>query len=135
MTPWRCYPTDDILTVIMLMLEYVRWWYGRGWADEISRTKVRLASLGAMFSVGILLRTLFAPWKRIISYPGAGLDAHLRAILDNLVSRAIGFVVRIIVLISAGCMFVLVGAASLVGIVLWPLAPVAGLALILWGLL
>jgi hypothetical protein len=117
------------------MLEFVKWWYGPGWADTVIDSKKRLLTLGEMFSVAILLRTLFAPWKRIISYPGSGLEAHMRAILDNLVSRVIGFFVRIMVLFSASVMFVLFCVIGLVQIATWPLLPLAGAGLIVWGLL
>lgn len=119
----------------MLVLTFFNWWYGRGWRGEIAAAKRRLDSVGTLFSVAILLRTLFSPWRRIISYPGAGFDAHLRAMLDNLVSRVIGFVVRISVLMSAAVIFVLLAVVGLVQILLWPLLPLLSITLIVWGLL
>lgn len=119
----------------MLMLEFVRWWYGRGWAGALKRAAHNLSVLADLFSVTILLRTLFAPWKRIITYPGAGLDAHLRAFLDNLVSRFIGFFVRLMVLIAAGVMFVVVWVFSYAQVILWPFIPIGAVILIIWGLL
>lgn len=83
-----------------------------------------------MFSVPSLMRTLFAPWKRIVTNPGAGLNAHLSAIGDNLVSRAIGFTVRVFVLIAALVSIVIIVAVGVVQIVLWPLVPL----LIVYGL-
>jgi hypothetical protein len=119
----------------MFMLDLFVWWYGAGWAGVLKSTRKRLERLGDMFSISILMRTLFSPWRRIISYPGAGLDAKLRAFGDNLVSRCIGFVIRAFVLVSAtivfGCMLV-IGLAELIA---WPLVPVAGVALIAKGLL
>jgi hypothetical protein len=119
----------------MLMLEFVRWWYGRGWAGALKRAERNLVTLADLFSISILLRTLFAPWKRIISYPGAGLEAHVRAFLDNLVSRFIGFLVRIMVLLAAGVMFIVVWLLSYIQVLLWPFLPIAGLGLVVWGLL
>lgn len=76
-----------------------------------------------MFSVPILLRTLFAPWKRIITYPGASIDAKIRAFGDNMVSRAVGFSVRLLVLFSAGIMLVLVSTVAVIELVVWPFLP------------
>lgn len=118
----------------MAALALIQWWYGRGWSGVIKANQQRLLHLADMFSVEILVRTMFAPWKRIITYPGAGLDAHLRAWVDNLVSRVVGFFIRSFVLFSAA---VAVLALSLLGVaelVFWPLAPLAGVALIIWGL-
>jgi hypothetical protein len=118
----------------MLMVAMLKWWYTAGWGLMFARSSQRLNALGASFSVGTLLRTLFAPWKRIISFPGAGLDAHLRAMLDNLVSRAVGFVVRIFVLLAVGVLAILELLLGLVGIVLWPLLPVFVVVSLLKGL-
>jgi hypothetical protein len=88
-----------------------------------------------MFSIRILLRTLFSPWRRIITYPGAGLDAKMRAFGDNLVSRCIGFTIRSFVLFAAAIAFILLGLLALLELVVWPLVPLAGVALIVKGLL
>ncbi len=85
----------------------------------------RLQKTLAMFSVPSLIRTLFAPWKRIVTNPGAGLSAHLSAIGDNMVSRAIGFTVRLFVLIAALVSVILVSIIGVIQIALWPLVPLA----------
>lgn len=76
-----------------------------------------------MFSVPILLRTWLAPWRRIVTYPGATLDAKLRAMGDNLVSRAVGFTVRTLVLFTALLALVFTVLLNFVQIALWPLVP------------
>jgi hypothetical protein len=119
----------------MLAYEFLRWWYGPGWVGIGQNLKRRLGALSETFSVGILLRTLFAPWRRIVTYPGAGIGAHLRAMGDNLVSRFIGFLVRLTVLIAAAAssaVLLLLGALQLAA---WPVLPVAALGLLVWGLL
>ena len=123
------------MSVTMFMLGLFSWWYGAGWAGVMQATQRRLSKLAEMFSIGILLQTLFSPWRRIITYPGAGIDAKLRAFGDNLVSRCIGFTVRFFVLISAGVAFVVLGLAGLLEIILWPLVPLLAVGLIITGLL
>lgn len=119
----------------MFMLDLVSWWYGAGWKGTLSATKRRLQGLADMFSVDILLRTLFSPWKRIITPPRAGLDARLRAFGDNFVSRCIGFTVRFFVLLAAGLSYVGLLLIGLAELLLWPLLPVIGVGLIVWGVL
>lgn len=54
---------------------------------------------------------------------GKGLDGKMQAFLDNLISRAVGFVVRVIVLFTAAFMIVgslLLGVAIVIA---WPLIP------------
>lgn len=116
------------------MLELVKWWYGRGWQLMFRASLSRLSRLNDVFSVDILLRTLFAPWRRIVTYPGAGIDAHLRAMLDNFVSRCVGFVVRISVLFVVFVLAVLQVGIGIAQVLIWPLFPLLSLAAVVWGL-
>jgi hypothetical protein len=119
----------------MFMLDLFSWWYGAGWSGVVRSTGRRLNSLGEMFSTKILLRTLFSPWKRIMTYPGAGLDARMRAFGDNLVSRCIGFVIRSFVLFAAFIAFIFLGCLGLIELLFWPLVPLVAIALIVKGVL
>ena len=119
----------------MLIVAFLQWWYGPGWRDASSRLTSRLRMTYLSFSVPILLRTMFAPWRRIITPPGSSLDQRLKAIADNMVSRAVGFTVRLMALLAAA--LILAGYTVFGGIlvVLWPLLPILGPALIVGGLL
>jgi hypothetical protein len=104
-----------------MLLEFLTWWYSKGWLDFVKKINQWITGIWRMFSVSILLKTLFQPWKRIISPPGKSLDAIVRAMIDNLVSRVIGFTVRMLVLTAAlivTSMAAMVGGAVSLG---WPL--------------
>lgn len=116
-----------------LAIEFFSWWYGAGWVLAFRGAQKRFVKTSRTFSVPILLRTLFAPWKRIISYPGAGLDAHMRAMVDNIFSRAVGFWVRAIVLLTAFIMLAAVGVVALAEVIIWPLLPLAVPVFIILG--
>ncbi|HYH36344.1 MAG TPA: hypothetical protein VD706_02480 [Candidatus Saccharimonadales bacterium] len=107
----------------MLVLSFLSWWYGPGWKMVFNSLGPRMKSVSAGFSVVQLFRTLFQPWRRIISYPGASLDAKMRAWGDNMVSRAIGFFVRSSVLVAAFFTFIVVGLATILEVLVWPLLP------------
>lgn len=107
----------------MLFVEFFKWWYGEGWRQAGKGALGLVKKVQLSFSTGILLKTLFAPWKRIITPPGRSLDEKMRAMVDNLVSRTVGFFVRIFSLIAV---LVLTAGAAVVGItmaVCWPLIP------------
>jgi hypothetical protein len=111
--------------LVMLALSFFSWWYGRGWARLLGSFVDRLSAVLAEFSVTQLLRTIFAPWRRIISYPGASLADRWQAGLDNLFSRVIGFIVRLLVLIIAFICLVVVALLTALEIIIWPLLPLA----------
>jgi hypothetical protein len=83
----------------------------------------------------MLARTLFSPWRRIISYGGGSLGERGRAALDNIISRFVGLGVRISALVAAIIIMTLNVIIGGLWLVLWPLLPVAGPLLIAWGLL
>ncbi len=117
----------------MLMLEFFHWWYGDGWRRLGRELTHDLGRIWAGLSVPLLLGTLFAPWRRIVSVGSGGFDAQIRAAIDNLVSRCVGATVRTIVLLAA---FVLTFGRLILGIgelVAWPLLPPLTLALLLFG--
>lgn len=88
-----------------------------------------------MFSAAQLLKTLFAPWRRIITYPGASLADRWKAWGDNLFSRIIGFVVRLIVLLAALVALTIVAVVTAIEMLLWPLLPLAIPGCLIAGLL
>lgn len=117
----------------MLPIAFITWWYSSGWQRIAHKFKTRSASISATLSIGLLSRTLFQPWRRIISYSGRGLGQQIAAMADNAVSRFIGSLVRGSVLIAG--VFTICAAAllTLLELIVWPLLPLAPLALIVVG--
>lgn len=119
---------------VMIALEILTWWYRSGWAQVAKNAQQRFFKVSHLFSVPILVRTLFAPWRRIITYPGASIEAKFRAMGDNLVSRVVGFTVRSFVLLSAGVMLVAVCVVAVLQLIIWPLIPPAIVISLIKGL-
>jgi hypothetical protein len=117
------------------MMEFVRWWYGPGWVHLVRSSVQRVRGLALAFSLPILIRTLFAPWRRIISYGSKSFQDSMRAALDNFISRFVGFGVRVIVMLTAIVLIILSSLLSLVAVICWPLLPIVGIGLIIRGLL
>ena len=119
----------------MLVVAFLQWWYGPGWRDAASRLMLKLNETYLNFSMPILLRTMFAPWRRIISAPGGSLEQKMRALVDNAVSRLVGFVVRLMALIAACVLLALYTVIGGLIVLLWPAWPVLGPVLVVVGLL
>lgn len=107
-----------------MFFEFFRWWYGPGWIGAWKSTIKWTKNVQREFSIPVLLKTLFAPWKRIIAPPGRSLDEKMRGLLDNLTSRAVGFSVRAGALVASVFMTAFTFLAGLAFTVIWPLLPV-----------
>ena len=70
-----------------------------------------------------------------MTYPGASLQDKFRAWADNMFSRAVGFVVRVFVLIGALGSMALIVLATIIEILIWPLLPFAVPASLIAGLI
>jgi len=119
----------------MVILTLLSWWYRQGWLEVYKRAGERLVQVSHLFSLPILIRTLGAPWRRIVTQPGASIDAKIRAFGDNLVSRAIGFSVRFLVLIAAGLILLLTAIFGVLALVLWPVVPLAVVGCVVMGIM
>lgn len=118
-----------------MIIELLRWWYGAGWLAQIKRIQSRSANVAHAFSASALLKTLFAPWRRIQFGGGKGLDAKMQAAVDNFVSRVVGFTSRFIVLLAALIMIAGTVLLSIGIVIVWPVLPLAIVAGIIKGFL
>lgn len=119
----------------MFIWELISWWYGAGWQELRVGIIRRIKRTYLGFSVPILIRTMFEPWRRIISTDSENIMAKFRSLIDNLVSRAVGFVVRLLALMAAGILILGTAIGGAILFVVWPLTPFIGIALILWGII
>lgn len=119
----------------MIVLAFFQWWYGPGWSHQFKRVTGRFQSVAATFSLGIIIRTLFAPWKQIVTETrhDQAVNIKLRAGVDNLVSRFVGFSIRSIVLFTAFIALIVSTILSLLLAILWPLLPAIVLFLLPLG--
>ncbi len=122
----------------MFIVGLIGWWYGSGW-KKIARLLVeKLVTAEDYFSVDLLLRTLFSPFRQISadSMRGGTLGDKLRALSDKLFSRIIGAVIRLILIVTAGVWLLLNSIIDIGILLLWPLLPILpiiGLALSVSG--
>ena len=124
--------TDWFMRYNMVMfLEFFYWWYGTGYLGTIKRVSKWITANSQIFSIKILITTLFSPWKRIVTESDGSLEMILKSIGDNAVSRAIGFFVRSTALFTSLILTSVTSVVGLVMIILWPLMPV-GVALSLF---
>ncbi len=113
------------------------WWYTAGWKQQVSSVRERLAGLYDYFSIDLLVRTLFSPYRQISAGRVRGpIGIQLRAFLDRLISRIIGSIVRTIMIVIGSVTLFLTIIFGLFTIIAWafvPALPIIGVALALSG--
>ena len=110
------------------------WYYTRAFRDTLNVWDNLMWFAIHFFSIPLLMRTLFAPWKRMTDeYHRTGFEDILETFLMNMLSRVFGALVRIF-FISAGLVFLVVGCLSLlVFLVVWVCMPVLALVSVVYG--
>ncbi len=121
----------------MFIVGLLGWWYGAGWQGRLRLIGERLARAQDFFSIDLLLKTWFSPFRQIGTEGGGrGLSEQMRAMLDKLVSRLIGGIIRTFMIIFGALWLAFLTVAGLVELVLWfvvPAFPVVGLLLFAIG--
>lgn len=108
----------------MFIVGMLSWWYGAGWKRQAVAVGEKLASYYDYFSLGLLIKTLFAPFRQISAGRVRGpLGVQLRAWFDRLVSRFVGACVRTIVLVIGSVVLTVAALIGLIVILIWPLVP------------
>jgi hypothetical protein len=109
----------------MLILSFFSWWYTAGWGQLGRRAVLRIAGVMDFFSVGLLFKSLFSPFRQIsVGRVQGSLNTQMRAWADRQISRGIGAMVRLAVIVFgllATLMMIIVAVALLV---LWPIVPI-----------
>jgi len=121
----------------MFIAGMLSWWYGQGWRQRFLRLGEKLASTMDYFSIDLLLRTFFSPFRQISAGKVRGpLGVQMRAFFDRLISRVIGAMIRFVMIIIGSMTIAIHAIVGLVGIVVWgliPVIPVIGIILFITG--
>jgi hypothetical protein len=122
----------------MLLISLFSWWYTGGLKGRINSLLAALTRTLDLFSIGLLLKTLFAPFRQISAAHAATapIDVKFRMFFDRTFSRLIGAIMRLVVILAG--IITLVGQTliSLLLIILhiiMPLLPVIGIIMFIIG--
>lgn len=111
--------------MLMIIWLSLRWWYAAGWVWAWQQLLVRRAEwVSESFSAPELLKTLFAPFRQtFVGQSRGSIGDKFRGLIDKLISRVIGFIVRIILLLVASVMLLVILMVAIIGLVAWPFIP------------
>jgi hypothetical protein len=121
----------------MFLVGMISWWYGRGWQVQFGRVKARLVATIQFFSIGQLFSTFFSPFRQISAGKAKGsLGTVTRALVDQLISRVIGAIVRLFTIIAGIIALFVQFVVEVIVLIFWlflPLFPIAGLIMFAIG--
>ena len=111
-------------------MQFLTWHYTKGIDYYLTSWSGSLNWVVHYFSLPLLLKTLFAPWKRLVvvdTSPGFNLQKRFEAFTFNLISRGIGATVRLI-LFWVGLVFIVMAfLGGSMGFIFWIILPFFGL--------
>ncbi|HEV2412720.1 MAG TPA: hypothetical protein VGS28_02840 [Candidatus Saccharimonadales bacterium] len=115
---------------MQLLASFFSWWYGSGWRNSAERGVTHLSRTTELFSLDLILPTLFSPFRQVSAAKGlGGLNVQLRLFVDRTVSRFVGFMVRIIMLITGLLATIAIGIFWGLWLIIWPFLPLSPVVL------
>jgi len=112
-------------------MAFIKWFYSDGVLYYLKKWVYSLRYIEHYFSISVLLRTLFYPWKRLESYetgPGFSFSRYFENLTFNLISRLIGAIVRGILIFTGLFLISLVFIGGILGFLIWLILPPLGLS-------
>lgn len=122
----------------MFIVGLFTWWYTLGW-KKVSHILIdNIIASEDFFSIDLLLRSLFAPFKQIsaTSNVDGNFQVKLQAWFDKQFSRVVGAIVRTGLILAGTFWLIIQVIADALILILWPLLPllpIVGLVLALGG--
>ena len=121
----------------MFIIGMLSWWYGAGWRQRVVMLRERLARTVDYFSIDLLAKTLFAPFRQISAGRVNGpLGVKMQAFFDRLISRMIGMMIRSTMIVMGVGTIIVHSVLGLITVIMWafiPLLPLVGVLMMLSG--
>lgn len=109
---------------VMFIVGILGWWYTTGWKQRAVMLKERLLGTVDYFSIDLLLKTLFSPFRQISAGKVSGsLSVQLRALFDRLLSRIIGAFVRLMMIAIGTVVIVFHSVLGVAWLLVWGAIP------------
>ena len=111
--------------LLLVLPAYLTWHYSQSLADYLRLWARSAWFVTHVFSMPLLLATLFSPWRRLSEHYPRRLDLAEwgEALIVNLLMRLVGFVVRVFVLVFGVLTLVFVLMVGAIGFLVWLTAP------------
>jgi hypothetical protein len=124
------------MELVAFMPYYAVWHYTGAIADILRIWRNYLWFFYHFFSIPVLLKTLFSPWRRLQEEYKGGFDieSFFSTIIVNIMMRFVGALVRLVFIIAGIAILTIVFLAGLAFLVFWMVLPVLSLGVLVVGL-
>jgi len=132
------YLSEILYNIIMsIIVIFWRWYYGRAVKDVLAGWRNFVIFVSEYFSIPLLFKTLFSPWKRDITKKPRGLDFKklFEYLTYNLISRGVGFFVRFVTILVGIIFLLLTAVAGAVFFIVWLVLPLIILGLFVMAII
>lgn len=107
-----------------MVSEYLIWWYGEGIISAWRVVVAVLYDVTDFFSLPILVRTWFSPWKNdTIVARNISLGDQWKIWQQNFISRFFGFMIRTIIILFTLFILAVLTILSAISVGVWLLVP------------
>lgn len=122
--------------MLQFCFSYVLWHYTTAYRELYGVSKNFLWFLYHFFSIGVLGRTLFAPWQKLDEpyKKGFNIEAFFEVLILNTLMRLLGFFIRSFVIIIGSIVLICGSIVALATFAVWTLLPLIILFLFISGL-
>lgn len=120
----------------VIITGYLTWHYTKAFADIFVVWGNFLWFVLHFFSVPVLFRTLFSPWRRLHEVYQKGFDpgAFFGTLIVNLIMRVVGVAIRIAFIIIGLVFFLFVLVTGILFFLFWIIAPLALFIMVTTGI-
>ncbi|MDP3996470.1 MAG: hypothetical protein Q8P86_02130 [bacterium] len=116
---------------LSLPVHYFVWHYGGAFRDIFRIETNIMWFLYNFFSLSILFKTFFSPWRRLSENKNE--DAFWQRIIINTIMRLVGFLARLVTVISGLFIILIAFIVSVAFYVIWFLLPAIVVVLLIGG--
>jgi len=120
---------------VQVLYYYIVWHYTKAWSDMFRVIGNYLWFVSNFFSLELLARTLFSPWRRLAISGGKGKeDSFFGALAVNTLMRLVGFGIRAVTIIAGALTLLLVVVVGCFAALAWLVFPAVVFFLFFAGL-
>lgn len=124
-----------ISSIVQLPPLYLLWHYTVAWVDLVRLYQNFCWFLWHFFSIGVLFRTLFSPWRRLHEEKSKDAAGLFGSVIMNLMLRTVGFGARFVTILFGFVTIILLSVCFIVLLLIWPFLPLVVVALLTQGII